>query len=134
MRFGSGWAPAPLVDSLTSQYSFNFDKGADPGVKSAGDAIEGFKTGRRLVMFGPEGFREAPKDHRLVIVMGVSPEGFFEAIDKGVAQVAKVRAEEMEGGLRSQLLEQLIKLNRERLTLVDRAKELAGPVAAKESP
>ena len=47
-------------------------------------------TGRRLVMFGPEGFREAPKDHRLVVVMGSNPDAFFSAVDEALGVVASV--------------------------------------------
>ena len=46
-------------------------------------------TGRRLVMFGPEGFREAPKDHRLVVVMGSDPSAFFGAVDRALGTVAE---------------------------------------------
>jgi hypothetical protein len=41
-------------------------------------------------MFGPEGFREAPRDHRLVIVMGSSPQKFFSAVDSALGLVASV--------------------------------------------
>ncbi|HYE33628.1 MAG TPA: hypothetical protein VEH27_19570, partial [Methylomirabilota bacterium] len=47
--------------------------------------------GRRLVLFGPEGFREAPRDHRLVIVMGADPSGYFEAIDSALGDMAQVQ-------------------------------------------
>ena len=39
------------------------------------------------MLFGPEGFREAPKDHRLVIVMGSSPDAFFNAMDNSLGAV-----------------------------------------------
>ncbi len=48
--------------------------------------------GRRLIMFGPEGFREAPKDHRLVIVMGSDPSEFFKAIGETFDGLAKAQA------------------------------------------
>lgn len=51
------------------------------------------KLGRRMIMFGPEGFMEAPKDHRLVIVMGSDPSKFFEAIGTGLQQVVDVQQE-----------------------------------------
>jgi hypothetical protein len=50
----------------------------------------GLLTGRRLIMFGPEGFREAPKNHRLVVVMGSNPDKFFSAVDEALGEVARV--------------------------------------------
>ena len=48
-------------------------------------------TGRKLVLFGPEGFRPVPKNHRLVIVMGSNPEEFFKAIDESLGMISKVK-------------------------------------------
>ena len=44
--------------------------------------------GRRLMQFGPEGFRSAPKDHRLVILMGASPETVEQAFASALGSVA----------------------------------------------
>ena len=49
-------------------------------------------SGRRLMMFGPEGFREAPRNHRLVVVMGSSPEKFFSAVDEALGHLDRVPA------------------------------------------
>ena len=57
MRFASGWVPAHLIDSLQSRVTQDMDSG-DVGV-SGGENLSRIKTGRRLIQFGPEGFREA---------------------------------------------------------------------------
>ncbi len=49
--------------------------------KAGQDELSKLTIGRRLMQFGPEGFREVPKDHRLVIMMGANPEDFFKAMD-----------------------------------------------------
>ena len=93
-KFASGWVHADLLDSLSG--SISVDKtGVKLGqVAADGDSLakELDKSGlnRRLVMFGPEGFREAPKNHRLVVVMGNNPEGFFGAVDRALGTVASV--------------------------------------------
>lgn len=90
-KFASGWIRSDLVDSLSSQVE------ADRvGVRVGGNGdnqkveLDKGQLNRRLVMFGPEGFREAPKDHRLVVVMGSNPEGFFGAVDRALGVVASV--------------------------------------------
>lgn len=104
-RFASGWVKASLVDSLGSSVSFAKAAteqagaeflGADQASFSKGDNLltEGVGGDRRLVVFGPEGFREAPKDHRLVVVMGASPEKFFQAVDESLGAVADFRMEQ----------------------------------------
>jgi len=84
-RFQSGWVHANLIDSLGT--SIRFDKEGRVSIEKTSDAPEKIQSGRRLVMFGPEGFRESPADHRLVVVMGASPEKFFQAIDQTLASV-----------------------------------------------
>jgi hypothetical protein len=85
-KFASGWVRAELIDSLSSRIDSDGKVSA-----SAADALEKGALGqRRLVMFGPEGFREAPRDHRLVIVMGSSPQKFFSAVDSALGLVASV--------------------------------------------
>lgn len=94
MKFGSGWVPAQFVDSLGTAASFGTGDNADVASFHGGqqkEQLANIKTGRRLMMFGPEGFREAPKDHRLVIVMGASPEKFFQAIDQAMENFSAER-------------------------------------------
>jgi hypothetical protein len=86
-KFASGWVPAAMADSLDSHIQFN-EKSDKLEFSSGDNKIEKLKTGRRLVLFGPEGFREAPKDHRLVVVMGSNPEAYFQAIDEALGVMA----------------------------------------------
>ena len=77
-------------------------------------------------MFGPEGFREAPKDHRLVIVMGASPEAFFGAIDRALGIVADVRQGSRQStDLERELFVDLLNSKRERERYTDLLLDLA---------
>ena len=72
MRFGSGWVPAELIDSLGSSIEFNKKSGVVKIDRADAKDLSSLKIGRRLIQFGPEGFREVPKNHRLVLVMGAN--------------------------------------------------------------
>lgn len=100
-HFASGWVPASLIDTLNGPDIKKIDPSSQEGEKLFG----GNYRNRRLVMFGPEGFREAPKDHRLVIVMGSSPQDFFGAVDSALGSVAEVQLDSDTGHLRQALLE-----------------------------
>jgi hypothetical protein len=56
-----------------------------------GHGAASLQTGLQLIIFGPEGFREAPRDHRLVIVMDSNSKGFFDVAGSGLATVAQVQ-------------------------------------------
>jgi hypothetical protein len=71
-------------------------------------------------MFGPEGFREAPAGHRLVIAMGSSPEKFFQAIDETLGHVASVTQGQGGADLERTLFRELVRVRNER----ERAQEL----------
>jgi hypothetical protein len=86
-RYASGWVRAELIDSLSTVARFD-DQSKSVRISPVEEEVKGISNGRRLVMFGPEGFREAPKDHRLVIVMGSSPEKFFSGIDEALGVLA----------------------------------------------
>jgi hypothetical protein len=88
-QFASGWVPSGAIDSLkgmaqdaSGQYTFqksgDYEKALD-------------EAGKRLFMFGPEGFRQAPQNHRLAIVMGSSPEAFFQGIDNALGTIASAK-------------------------------------------
>lgn len=68
-KFASGWVLANLIDSLVSSVEFNEESGPMSMINAGDDSLTSLTTGR-LTLFGPERFREPPKDHRLVIVMG----------------------------------------------------------------
>jgi len=116
MRFACGWVPANVVDSLSTDLSFQNDKVVLPSAEER-KALESIKTGRRLILFGPEGFREAPRSHRLVLVMGSSPEKFFQAVGQTLESVAKMEAEELDTQAGRKILAKLEELRRNRMEL-----------------
>lgn len=111
MKFGSGWVPAQLVDSLSS--NVRFDKTGSLKFDKDDETMANLETGRRLILFGPEGFREAPRDYRLAIVMGSSPEDFFNAIDQTLGTVSQVQAEQLTGELKNKLVKELLRVKDE---------------------
>lgn len=117
-NFASGWVPAALVDSLNSRVGFKKD-GSNVNLSSGEPLKKPLKTGRRLMLFGPEGFREAPADHRLVLVMGSNPEAYFNSINNALGAVSKVRVDQLNGDLRQKLMDALRKLKDERERLKD---------------
>jgi hypothetical protein len=103
--FASGWVRSDIIDSLSGKASTSSEP-SQPESAASGATNSGVKLNleksalsRRLVMFGPEGFREAPKDHRLVIVMGSSPAGFFGAMDQALGIVASATQKQQTGGI-----------------------------------
>lgn len=90
-NFASGWVHASVLDSLSPDMSHaaTLKELAGPGAKGKAGEEKSALTGRRLVMFGPEGFREAPKNHRLVVVMGSDPSAFFSSVDRALGTVAE---------------------------------------------
>lgn len=103
VKFASGWLPAATVDSLgtTIRWEGKDAKGTKVGQVQGptigpadGSADNGQKPasifkGRRLVLFGPEGFREAPDAHRLVIAMGTDPQAYFDASNQAMGVIAQ---------------------------------------------
>ena len=81
MRFASGWVPADAVDSLASRVEMDLETGKITLHRETDDKLAAaLSAGRRQILFGPEGFRESPRDHRLVIVMGSSAEKYFDQL------------------------------------------------------
>ncbi len=118
-KFGSGWVKSDLIDSLGTNIKFNDENNQISMSKVDSGQFSSLKPGRRLIQFGPEGFREAPKDHRLVIVMGTSPEDFFNAIDETLGSVSKVIDEQRNSALSKLLFEALLQVKNERERLTD---------------
>ena len=121
-KFASGWVRASLIDSLGTNLNIN---AADPAVhgielhRSAGLESAAISPMRRLVQFGPEGFREAPAAHRLVIVMGASPKAFFEAMDQTLGIVSGYQEADANTALRTEIFQAMIALEAERRRLDD---------------
>ncbi len=83
MKFGSGWVKSDLIDSLTSQAEIvNQSNSLSGDNEKIFDEQLGIDSQRKLIAFGPEGFRVSPKNHRLVVVMGSSPDAFFSSVDR----------------------------------------------------
>jgi len=128
MKFGSGWVHANLVDSLNTRMSFdNKSRGSLVQFeKESKEEMAAIKTGRRMVMFGPEGFREAPADHRLVIVMRASPEEYFQAMDSVLGEISQAQNELSQSEVKDVLIQTFfdIKSEQEKLKEIKFASEL----------
>lgn len=105
-RFASGWMPSNVVDTLSGNITTSE---ANATITSNG-ASTSFKTGRRLVQFGPEGFREAPANHRLVVVMGSDPSEFFQAMGAALGEVSGANMDIQRLELNSLLVNELSEL------------------------
>ncbi len=114
MRFGSGWVPAELIDSLGSSVEINKADGKIVMTKAGSEQISKLTIGRRLMQFGPEGFREVPKDHRLVILMGSSPDKFFAAMDEALGAVSQAKIDQDNSALTRLLFEAMITVKAEK--------------------
>jgi len=106
VKFASGWLPAATVDSLGTTIKWNTTKpnttagqvqgptiGPADGPADNGEKPGSIFKGRRLVLFGPEGFREAPDAHRLVIAMGTDPQAYFDASNQAMGVIAQALQE-----------------------------------------
>ncbi len=124
MKFGSGWVPADLIDSLGTTVKAN-DGGGFSVTKTDQGEFPSLPTGRKLMMFGPEGFREAPKNHRLVIIMGSDPSAYFEAIDTALGQVSQAQAEQRTNVLTREMFEALTMVKNERENLDELERDIA---------
>ena len=120
-RYASGWVRSEFIDSLSTVAKFgnkDLDSGVSLAPASEEDKVQ-LITGRRLILFGPEGFREAPKDHRLVVVMGSSPEKFFSAVDEALGTVAAATQGQGGAALERGLFREVLRLRTERERLED---------------
>jgi hypothetical protein len=133
MRFSSGWVPAGLIDSLGTSISFQ-KAGATLKIEEDEKLVSMLPTGRKLVLFGPEGFRQAPKDHRLVIVMGSEPEKFFKAIDISLGMVSEMKAKQFSAELQQDVLMALLEISKERQRLDELAKGIDADFCERKEP
>jgi len=126
-RFASGWVRAELIDSLNTHVSFADDAGGGISVSQdtgGTQSLAELQAGRRMVLFGPEGFAEAPRNHRLAIVMGSSPERFFEAIDTSLGEVAQAIQERSDSRLHERLFRAIVDVGDERDDLDDIGRDI----------
>lgn len=117
VNYAAGWAPANFVDSLGSKVSFDLESGSLEFQSSDSNGEASSLSGRRLMLFGPEGFREAPADQRLVVVMANDPSEFFKAIDDalGTLSAAKAIEERSAPEVRARLTKSLLDTTNESL-------------------
>jgi hypothetical protein len=121
-KFASGWVRAELIDSLST--GGRFENGGLTVDQSNTLGARTLQTGRRLMMFGPEGFREAPKDHRLVVVMGSNPAAFFQAMDESVGVINDAQAARQNSDLVKKLFQALAQIKNESDRLGDLGKNV----------
>ena len=118
MTFGSGWVPAKLVDTLNPESQAILTK---TDVDNAGQSPCGaeFLNGRKLILYGPEGFRRVPNCYRLALVMGADPSAFFSAMDQALGSIHKSKSEKRDNKLTIQLLKHQSQLHLESSRLED---------------
>lgn len=124
-KFASGWVPAEVVDSLGSQIGFSprtTASGESNGlggleINKSKEFMSSLSSGRRQILFGPEGFLEAPRNHRLVVLMGTSPDKFFRAVDETLGSLSGADDAARQNQLRKKVMEALFLLGQERLKL-----------------
>lgn len=119
-QFASGWVPAQVMDTLSTTNGFAADS---TGYGAASDAT--FLQGRKLVVFGPEGFREVPASHRLVMVMGNNPDDIFRAASEALGQISQAEVVMEQRTLDSRLFRELSALLKEKQRLTDLRSDLA---------
>ena len=111
-KFASGWVPASVIDTLNLQAVDN-----ESNVVGLGEQGESFLTGRNLVAFGPEGFREVPQNHRLVMIMGHKADEFFKAVSESLGAVSDAKHQIGTTEVNHELFQALNDLLREKLRL-----------------
>lgn len=123
VRFSSGWVPAKLVDTLDVSLNFDQERNRLTLQPSSNHAdIAALQSGKKHVLFGPEGHRVAPKDHRLVIVMASSAEKYFDTITDTLDQVSKFQTQTDNSRVVRELMLELSRrsLEREKLEQMQR--------------
>ncbi len=135
MQFASGWVPAALIDSLNSRVGLNADNASTVQFsQTSTNETVNLATGRRLMLFGPEGFREAPRNYRLVVVMGADPEAFFRAIDGALGVLSGATIERGNAALEKKLFEALVTTSSSRQNLNRLKSEVSEDLPRRSQP
>lgn len=111
-RFASSWVPAEVVDALTGSISMDMKDGTVTAQRDP--SFNGLSVGRGMLMFGPEGIREAPRNHRLVVIMGSNPEAVEQAFSSALQTVARVKSGQSSAALDRGVIELLARLGGEK--------------------
>lgn len=133
-KFASGWVPADVADSLGSSIGFDKQTGQLNVTPVSDNQLASIQTGRRLIMFGPEGFREAPAGHRLVVVMGSNPEVYFQAIDTALGDLAQANFDQQNNQLNRTLFEALVRIRAEDDRLSGLHKDIEADLPTDKAP
>lgn len=117
-KFASSWVPAEVVDALTGSATLNVKNGAVTITRAGLTASDNINdSGRRLMQFGPEGFRSAPKGHRLVILMGAEPEAVEQAFSSALGTVAMATSGVSGNAVDREALKALLDMGRDKARL-----------------
>ena len=122
-KFASGWVPAQVIDTLSTS-ALSSSGSSDLGFGSETGST--FLKGRKLVAFGPEGFREVPESHRLVMVMGNNSDKFFNAVSEALGSISTTTIQKRAITLNSEIFKELTELLREKQRMEDFKDDLAG--------
>ncbi|MEZ7206314.1 hypothetical protein [Pseudoalteromonas sp. DY56-GL79] len=110
MKFASGWVPAQAIDTLTSKVEMT-NQGLNTDAKGGAQVTS---ARRKFVLMGPEGVREGPENHRLVIVMGSTPHNFFSAIDSAMGELLSFEQTKASDPINRRLMDELLSIAQER--------------------
>lgn len=113
MRFGSGWVPAELIDSLGSSVEINKADGKIVMTKAGNDQLSKLKIGRRLMQFGPEGFARCPRTIAWSSSWGLTPK-FFAAMDEALGAVSQAKVDQDNNALSWLLFEAMTTVKAEK--------------------
>ena len=117
-KLASSWVPAEVVDALTGSATLNTNDGTITITKDAANPGTNInESGRRLMQFGPEGFRSAPKGHRLVILMGANPEAVEQAFSSALGTVAMATSGVSGNAVDREALKALLDMGRDKARL-----------------
>lgn len=116
-KFASSWVPAEVVDALTGSAQLDVKSGKVTIESDTAHAKNINESGRRLMQFGPEGFRSAPKNHRLVILMGASPETVEQAFSQALGTVAMASSGASGNAVDRDALKALLDMGRDKARL-----------------
>ena len=120
-QFSSGWVPAEVIDTLNLSETQNDQKSIGLGQQG-----KSFLKGRKLTVFGPEGFREVPKEHRLVMTMGNNANEFFNAVNEALGSISETKIDQLNKTFNDELFKALSDLLKEKQRLTDLKDDIQG--------
>ena len=119
-KFASGWVPADLIDTL------NLEENTENTLNYQNTSQSSPLKGRKLMTFGPDGFRKVPQNHRLVMVMGSNANEFFNAASEALGNISKTKSSQNKVFLNAELFKALQDVTLEKQRLLDLMDDLSG--------